>query len=123
MRVLVTGGTGHVGSHIVAALLDEGHAVRMLVRKPERVPAALEPSGWTTDDVEMVQGDVADGPEALATAMDGVDALLHAANVYSLNQADAQQMREANVDGTRAILQTASERRLAPIVHVSSYVA
>jgi len=123
MRVLVTGGTGHVGSHIVAALLDEGHAVRMLARRPERVPVALEPMGRTTDDVEVVQGDVLGGPEALAAAMDGVDAALHAANVYSLNQADAQRMREVNVNGTRAILQAAVERGLAPIVHVSSYVA
>ena len=55
--------------------------------------------------------------------MDGVDAVLHAANVYSLNQADAQRMREVNVDGTRAILEAAVERELAPIVHVSSYGA
>ena len=123
MRVLVTGGTGHVGSHIVAALLDEGHAVRVLARKPERVSAALEPLGWTTEDVEVVPGDVLGGPEALASAMDGADALLHAANVYSLNQADAARMREVNVDGTRAVLQAAVERGLSPIVHVSSYVA
>ena len=51
MRVLVTGGTGHVGAHVVAALLDEGHAVRMLARRPERVPVALEPLGRATDDV------------------------------------------------------------------------
>ena len=123
MRVLVTGGTGHVGSHVVAALLDEGHAVRVLARRPERLPAALEPLGRSTDDVEVVQGDVLGGPQALAAAMDGVDAFLHAANLYSLNQADAQRMREVNVDGTRAILNAAVEGGLAPIVHVSSVVA
>lgn len=123
MRVLVTGGTGHVGSHIVAALLAEGHAVRVLARRPERVTAALGPLGRTADDVEVVQGDVLDGREALASAMDGVDALLHAANVFSLNQADAARMREVNVEGTRAVLQAAVERGLAPIVHVSSYLA
>ena len=123
MRMLVTGGTGFLGSHIVAALLDEGHVVRVLARRPERVPAALEPLGWTTDDVEVVQGDVLGGPEVLASAMDGIDAVLNAANVYSLNQADAQRMREVNVEGTRRVLQTAVERGLAPIVHVSSYVA
>ncbi len=123
MRVFVTGGTGHVGAHVVAALLDEGHAVRVLARRPERVPAALEPLGWTSDDVEVVQGDVLDGSEALTSLMDGADAVLHAANVYSLNQADAQLMRDVNVDGTRAVLEAAVGRGLAPIVHVSSYVA
>ena len=123
MRVLVTGGTGHVGSHTVAALLDEGHAVRVLARRPDRVTTALEPLGRTADDVEVVQGDVLDGGDALVPAMDGVDAVLHAASLYSLNQADAQRMREVNVDGTRTVLQAAVERGLAPIVHVSSYVA
>jgi dihydroflavonol-4-reductase len=123
MQVLVTGGTGHVGSHIVAALLDAGHAVRVLARIPERVNSALEPLGWSADDVEVVQGDVLGGPEALAAAMNGVDAVLHAANVYSLNQADAQQMRDVNVGGTLAVLRTAVERELSPIVHVSSVVA
>jgi dihydroflavonol-4-reductase len=123
MRVLVTGGTGHVGAHIVAALLDAGHAVRVLARNPERVGAALGPFGRTADDVETVGGDVLDGRDALAAALDGVDALLHGANVYSLNQADAERMREVNVDGTRSVLQLAAECGLAPIVHVSSYVA
>lgn len=123
LTVLVTGGTGFLGSHIVAALLEEGRAVRVLARSPERVPPALEPLGWTTNDVEVVQGDVLDGAEVLASSMDGVDGLLHAANVYSLNQVDTARMREVNVEGTREVLQTAVERGLSPIVHVSSYVA
>ena len=123
MRVFVTGGTGHVGSHIIAALLDAGHAVRVLAREPERVGLALEPLGRGAEDVEVVQGDVLDGEEALAAAMDGVDAMFHAASLYSLSQADAQRMREVNVEGARAVLLTAAGCGLAPIVHVSSYVA
>ena len=41
--VLVTGGTGFVGSHTVAALLGEGHDVRLLIRDPRRVTDALTP--------------------------------------------------------------------------------
>src|SRR6266496_5805083 len=58
MRVLVTGGTGYVGSHSVAALARAGQRVRVLARSPERVPAALEPLG--VDGVETAIGDVTD---------------------------------------------------------------
>ena len=45
MPVLVTGGTGYVGSDTVAALVAGGHQVRLLVRAPQRVAAAVEPLG------------------------------------------------------------------------------
>jgi len=41
MRVLVTGGTGYVGSHTVAALVRQGHQVRLLVRARERIAPPL----------------------------------------------------------------------------------
>ncbi|HEX6195661.1 MAG TPA: NAD-dependent epimerase/dehydratase family protein [Jiangellaceae bacterium] len=57
MRVLVTGGTGFVGSHTVTALRSAGHEVRLLVRKPERIGKALEPLG-VSEPVDYAVGDV-----------------------------------------------------------------
>jgi uncharacterized protein YbjT (DUF2867 family) len=45
MKVLVTGGTGFVGSHSVKAIVDAGHDLRLLVRSPGRPAPALEPLG------------------------------------------------------------------------------
>ena len=45
MRVLVTGGSGYVGCHTVAALAGQGHQVRLLVRARDRIAPALDPLG------------------------------------------------------------------------------
>jgi len=79
--VLVTGGTGYVGSHSIAALTAAGHRVRVLARSPDRVAPALEPLG--VDGVETALGDVTD-PAAVERALQGCDAVLHAASVFSM---------------------------------------
>ncbi|NJP33641.1 NAD-dependent epimerase/dehydratase family protein [Micromonospora thermarum] len=122
MTVLVTGGTGFVGSHSVAALLAAGHRVRLLVRDPARVPAALRPLGIDPAAVEVVTGDVTD-PDAVATAVRGCAAALHAASVYSFDTRDHARMRTVNVRGTELVLGAAVAAGLDPVVHVSSFGA
>merc|ERR1711969_22733 len=58
MRVLVTGGTGFVGSHTVAALCAAGHRVKLLVRDPARIAPALLPHGL--EPPEYAVGDITD---------------------------------------------------------------
>jgi dihydroflavonol-4-reductase len=120
MRVLITGGTGFVGSHSVEALIDAGHDVRLMVRAPERIAPALGPLGVRTP--EYVIGDVTD-PTAVRRALDGCDAVLHAANVYAFSRRRAHEMASVNPRSTELVLGTAHELGLDPIVHVSSYVA
>ena len=120
MRVLVTGGTGFVGSHTVAALKREGHEPRLLVRSAAKVAPALEPHGVEVEDV--VEGDVLDR-EAVGSAMEGVDAAIHGANVFSFQPRDFTQMLAVTEGGTEIVLGEAVERGLDPIVHVSSTVA
>lgn len=120
MLVLVTGGTGYVGSHAIAALREAGHDVRVLARSPERVPATLAPLG--IGDVETVGGDVTD-PVAVERALDGADAVLHAASVFSLDPRKADEMGSVNVRGTEIVLGTARRLGLDPIVYVSSELA
>jgi dihydroflavonol-4-reductase len=120
MFVLVSGGTGYVGSHTVAALTRAGHRARVLARSPDRVAAALEPLGvW---GVETSIGDVTD-PAAVEGALDGCDAVVHAASVFSMDPRRADEMRAVNVRGTDTVLGSAHRLGLDPIVHVSSELA
>lgn len=120
MKVLVTGGTGFIGSHSVAALLSQGHQVRLLARSRDRVARSLSPLGVA--EVESVLGDVT-VPGSVEEAMAGCDAVLHVAAVYSFDARAAARMHEVNVRGTEIVLGTAVRAGLDPIVHVSSYVA
>jgi dihydroflavonol-4-reductase len=122
MRVLVTGGTGYVGSHTVAALLGQGHEVRLLVRDPRRVTAALTPLGLPAANLDTMVGDVTD-PAAVQQAVRDCQAVVHAGAVYSLDSRDARRIRQVNVRGTDLVLGTAHRAGLDPIVYVSSTAA
>lgn len=120
MLVLVTGGTGYVGSHSIAALAGAGHRIRVFARSPDRIPAALEPLG--VDSVETAVGDVTD-PAAVERALGGCDAVVHAASVFSLDARRADEMSSVNIRGTEIVLGTAHRLGLDPIVYVSSELA
>lgn len=123
MDVLVTGGTGFVGACTVGRLLDAGHRVRLLVRRPEQVETSLRPWGHGRDDLAgVVVGDVRD-PDAVGTALDGCDAVVHAAAVYSVDSRRYQEVLETNERAAEVVLGSASERGLDPVVHISSNVA
>jgi dihydroflavonol-4-reductase len=118
--VLVTGGTGYLGSHSVAALARAGHRIRVLARSAEKVPAALGPLG--VSGMETAIGDVTE-PAAVERALTGCDAVVHAASVFSLDVRRVGEMTAVNVRGTEVVLGTAHRLGLDPIVHVSSELA
>lgn len=111
MRILVTGGTGFVGSHAVRELVARGHEVRVLARRPEAVTG-----------VEAVPGDVTD-PAAVRRALVGCDAILHSGSVFSFDARDAARIRATNVVGTEIVLGAARDAGCDPIVHMSSTLA
>ena len=72
--------------------------------------------------VDHLVGDATDA-ESVRRAMDGCDAVLHAAAVFSYDARDAREMRRVNARATEVVLGAARDVGLDPIVHVSSYVA
>lgn len=120
MRVIVTGGTGYVGGHVVASLVRAGHEVRMLVRRPDQVARTLDPLGVAVTDVHT--GDVLDA-EAVDRALVGCDAVVHAAAVFSLDPRRAEEMTRTNCRAAELVVGGAVARGLDPVVHISSTVA
>lgn len=120
MKVLVTGGNGLVGSHAAAAIARGGHELRLLVRRPEQVTASLGPLGLEVTDV--VVGDVLD-EHVVSQAVEGCEAVVHAAAVFSLDPRRAEEMRRTNARATELVLGRAVDRGMDPVVHVSTTVA
>lgn len=120
MRVLVTGGTGFVGCHTVAALAEQGHDVRLLVRRPERIERALTPLG--VEELDYVVGDVTDA-ESVKRAVDGCDAIVHAAAIFTLDRRRDEEVMRVNVRGSEIVFDAAIAAALDPIVYVSSVSA
>ena len=122
MLIAVTGGTGFLGSHSVAALVHAGHRVRLLARTERAVDAALRPLGVDPDDVDVEIGDVTDGVSVRRTVR-AADSVLHAAAVFSFDVRDRRRMRAVNARGTDVVLRAAAAADVGKIVYVSSIVA
>lgn len=113
MYVLVTGGTGFIGGHLVAALRARGGRVRALVRSRARAEA-LRGLG-----VELVEGDLG-RPHELERAVAGTDIVFHLAGQILPGDDGAAGYRRNNVDATAHLLAACRGRALSAFVHVSS---
>jgi dihydroflavonol-4-reductase len=115
MRAFVTGGTGFIGAHLVRLLLQQGYAVKALVRPSSNLDNLRGLA------VEIVQGDLND-PD-IWQQMEGCQYLFHVAAHYSLWQADQEMLYRHNVLGTRNVLAAAQKARIERTVYTSSVAA
>ncbi len=112
-RILVTGGTGFIGSALVRVLLASGARVRVLAR-PRNDRRNIEGL-----PIEFASGDLEDG-SSLAAAVEGCAGLFHVAADYRLWVPDPAVMYRTNVDGTRALMTAALAAGVRRIVYTSS---
>jgi dihydroflavonol-4-reductase len=118
-NILVTGGTGFLGAYILSNLIKKGHTVRATrrsVKQPFFIPADV------LGKVEWVEGDVLD-LISLDDAMQGMDAVIHAAAVVSFSKKERSLMYQVNVEGTANVVNTALEQGIKRFLHVSSVAA
>jgi uncharacterized protein YbjT (DUF2867 family) len=104
--ILLTGGTGFVGGHVLKALRASERPVRCLVRNPAK--ARLE--------CDVVQGDMTDA-ESLRRAVEGVDTVVH---LVAIRQGSADQFERIMIRGTRDLLAAAKEAGVTRFVHMSA---
>ena len=115
MRVLVTGATGFVGSHLVEALQRHGASVTALVRSPAKA-AAL---GW--NDVTLAPGSLEDS-SSLASAVREQDVIFHLAGLVAAR--NQEEFDRANSEGTANLLRAAERSGGRPrFILVSSLAA
>ena len=112
--VLVTGATGFMGRVLVARLLEEGRAVRVLERRPSDAFDGLS--------VERVAGDVT-RPETLPAACAGAESVFNLAGVLSYDAKDEARLQAVNVDGLTNLLAAARQAGSGRVVQVSSTAA
>jgi dihydroflavonol-4-reductase len=99
VKLLVTGGTGFLGIHLVPRLLEAGHEVRLVGRtQPSEALARAE----------FIPGDLKNR-ETVRRALEGVEAIYHLAGLVSFQDKDARRMYELHVDATRELLRDARE--------------
>ena len=111
--VMLTGGTGFLGSAIALALHRAGHPVRALVR--EGTPRAVLDGVPAT----FIPGDLTDAA-SVARAMEGCGAVIHCAADYRIFVPDPARMWAVNVAGTEAVMRAALAAGCRRVVHVSS---
>jgi dihydroflavonol-4-reductase len=115
MKILITGGTGFLGSHLARRLTSDGHAVTVFRRASSKTNALEDV------DVRHEIGDIGDAP-SVRHAADEQDVVVHAAAGLTGDPARPESY-EINASGTRSVVDACLDARVKRLVHVSSVAA
>lgn len=118
--ILVTGGTGFIGSYIIKHLIEKGHAVRAIKRSSGKIPLFI--AADIMNKVEWVEGDILD-ITSLDEAMEGVAAIVHAAAIVSFSPDKKRMLYQVNVEGTANVVNMTLEKNIRRLIHISSVAA
>jgi nucleoside-diphosphate-sugar epimerase len=119
MKVLITGGTGFIGSHLVTVLVQRGIRCRLLVRDRKRAGQQV------SDEIELFQGDITN-PTSLSGLVKGITHVVHLAamgHVSALSEKAYQDFFQVNVQGTINLIEACRGEKIRRFVHISSTAA
>ena len=133
--ILVTGGTGFIGSYILYYLLQENKTVRAIHRKNAdfshikfvfeallTIDAYKEPWKNTFDRIEWIEADILD-TDTLADAFEGVEMVYHAAASVTFNRKKREHTLRNNIEGTANVVNMCLEKGVKKLAYVSSVAA
>jgi len=127
--ILVTGGTGLVGSHLLYFLLKEGHTVRSIRRKSSDLKAVQDVFSFCAETseigahlfhkIEWVDADITEIP-SLSEAFIGITHVYHAAGFISFKSVDYAKLKKTNIEGTANVVNLCLINNIEKLIHVSS---
>ncbi|MDR6845408.1 NAD-dependent epimerase/dehydratase family protein [Flavobacterium granuli] len=125
--VLVTGGTGLVGAHLLIHLLEKGENVRALYRNLDNTHKtkalfSLYKKEALYDSIQWIQGDILDIP-TLENAFQGIEQVYHCAAMISFDPKEEDLVRKINIEGTANIVNFCLSKNVKKLCHVSSIAA
>ncbi|WP_281238114.1 NAD-dependent epimerase/dehydratase family protein [Flavobacterium praedii] len=125
--VLVTGGTGLVGAHLLIHLLEKGENVRAIYRNLESIQKtealfSLYKKEALYQSIQWQQADILDIP-SLENAFDNIVQVYHCAALISFDPKEEDLVRKTNIEGTANIVNFCLHKNIKKLCHVSSIAA
>lgn len=129
--ILITGGTGLVGSHLLFELLRKGEKVKALKREASNLKLVKHIFNYYVskveadqlfEKIEWVNGDILD-IHSLLDLLEGVKTVYHCAAIISFDPKDKKRMITDNINGTANIVNACLEKKIKALCHVSSIAA
>lgn len=125
--ILVTGGTGLVGAHVLLHLIENGENVRAIYRNTKSIEKTknlfnLYKKHDLFDAIEWIQADITDIP-ALENAFKGINYVYHCAALISFDPKDEDLIRKINIEGTANIVNFCVANTIKKLCFVSSIAA
>lgn len=125
--ILVTGGTGLVGAHLLLDLVGNGENVRAIYRNLNTIQKtkSLFKQNQKVDlfeKIDWIEADILDIP-SLEIAFENIENVYHCAAIISFNPKDENLLRKINIEGTANIVNFCIAKKIKKLCHVSSIAA
>ena len=123
--ILVTGGTGLVGAHLLYHLIKNDEKIRAIYRSEEKIKAVAKVFSYYTNDdslvskIEWIKADITDVP-SMIPAFIGIDKVYHCAAFISFNPKDYREMRKVNIHGTAIVVNLSIDAKIKKLCFVGS---
>ncbi len=124
--ILVTGGTGLVGSHLLLELVKKNHTVHAFRRSSSNIINVLRTFGYYSDNpdelytgIKWIEADLTDF-YSIYDAIEGIEEVYHTAAAVSFDSKDKGMLMKNNVEGTANLVNACLERKIKKLCYVSS---